>query len=81
MSDLKTKVLEPILRRIANHVYRNHGELGAMRWLMGLLGAWLAVVSGFVAFKHIRCGCNSYAKVAQADRASRETPHSGPSRI
>ena len=52
-----------------------------MRWLMGALGAWLALVSAFVAFKHIRCGCNGYAKIAQADRPSQELPHSGPSRI
>ena len=59
---------------------KNHGELAAMSWLMGALGAWLALVSAFVAFKHIRCGCNGYAKISQADRLiSMELPHSGPS--
>ena len=52
-----------------------------MRWLMGLLGAWLALVLGFVAFKHIRCGCNGYAKLSQAEWCGKELPHSGPSRI
>ena len=55
MSDFKTKVLEQILKRNANHVYSNHGELSILRWLMGLLGAWVGLVSAFVAFKH-QCG-------------------------
>ena len=80
MSDFKTKVLEPILKRIANHVYSNHGELSILRWLMGLLGAWVELVSAFVAFKH-QCGCKGYSKIIQSGRTDQEIPHSGPSRI
>ena len=80
MSDFKTKVLEPILKRIENHVYSNHGELSILRWLMGLLGAWVGLVSAFVAFKH-QCGCKGYSKIIQSGRTDQEIPHSGPSRI
>ena len=80
ISDFKTKVLEPILKRIANHVYINHGELSILRWLMGLLGAWVGLVSAFVAFKH-QCGCNGYSKIIQSSRIDQEIPHSGASLI
>ena len=77
MSEFKMKVLEPILK---NHLYSNHGEISILRWLMGLLGAWVGLVSAFVAFKH-QCGCKGYIKIIQSGRTNQEIPHSGPSRI
>ena len=77
MSEFKMKVLEPILK---NHLYSNHGEISILRWLMGLLGAWVGLVSAFVAFKH-QCGCKGYSKIIQSGRTDQEIPHSGPSRI
>ena len=57
MSDFKDKVFEPIIKRVANHIWTNHTGLITLEWLVGVLGAWLSILSLALGYGYSRCRC------------------------
>ena len=51
----KNQVLDPIIERVANHVYNNHNNLGIHFWVLMGFGCWLGGLTAYVIFKGNIC--------------------------
>ena len=46
-----------LCRRVANHIWSNHTALNTLEWLVGVIGAWLSVLSLALGYGYTRCRC------------------------
>ena len=51
----KNQVLDPIIERVANHVYNNHSNLGIHFWVLMAFGCWLGGLTVYIMFKGNIC--------------------------
>jgi hypothetical protein len=49
--------IEFLYRRVANHIWNNHTGLITLEWLVGVLGAWLSILSLALGYGYSRCRC------------------------
>ena len=47
-TEYKNQVLDPIIERIANHVYNNHSNLGIHFWVLLIFGLWIGGLTLYV---------------------------------
>ena len=47
-TEYENQVLDPILERIANHVYNNHSDLGIHFWVLLTFGFWIGGLTFYV---------------------------------
>ena len=59
MTDFKEKVFEPIMRRIAQHVYDNYTTVVMIEWVIGVIGAWLTLISLVLGYFYKNCNCKA----------------------
>ena len=55
MSEFKERVFDPIVTRIATHVYENASSLNTLEWFGGAMLGWLLVVTIGVGYGYVRC--------------------------
>ena len=53
--EYKDQVLDPIIERVANHVYNNHSNLGVHFWVLLTFGFWLGGLTVYVIFRGDVC--------------------------
>ena len=73
MTDFKEKVFEPIMKRVAQHVYDNYSMVVLLEWLVGLIGAWLTIISIILGYLYKNCSCKT-GPVVEGRRESYRPP-------
>ena len=58
-SDFKTQVLEPIMKRVASHVYKNFETIELNKVMAGTGLAWMTVITLYIVFFRCTSGCQS----------------------
>ena len=55
MNDFREKVLNPLIHRIASHIYENHDKINNMEWAAGILGAWMFFLTAGLVYRYLYC--------------------------
>ena len=55
MQDFREKVLNPLIHRIANHIYENHDKINSMEWVAGVLIAWVVFLTAGLVYGYLYC--------------------------
>ena len=55
MAEFKERVFDPIVTRIAKHVYENASSLGKMEWYGGAIVGWPLVVTISLGYGYVKC--------------------------
>ena len=55
MNDFREKVLNPLIHRIASHIYENHDKITSMEWVAGIMGAWMFFLTAGLVYGYLYC--------------------------
>ena len=58
-SDFKRQVLEPIMKRVASHVYNNFEAIKVMKVMVGTGLAWMTIITFYILYFQCTSGCKS----------------------
>ena len=74
IAEFKDKVFDPIVTRIATHVYNSGALLNNLEWAGGVMMAGLVIISIIVAYGYLRCNklSNKSTELRQLQEVGRQ---------